>query len=127
MVSQAQKNHHLRVLSEALKQAVRWQIIVRNPADAAEPPKPVRPKMRALDESETALLLAKAEGSPLYLLILLAVTCGQRRGELLGLRWKDIDLDKASLSVTQAIEQTRKYEGSHQATEVTKKYQNSSP
>jgi integrase len=65
--------------------------------------------MRALDESETALLLAKAEGSPLYLSILRAVTCGQGCGELLGLRWKDIDLDKASLSVTQAIEQTCKY------------------
>jgi integrase len=127
MVSQAQKNHHLRVLSEALKQAVRWQIIVRNPADAAEPPKPVRPKMRALDESETALLLAKAEGSPLYLLILLAVTCGQRRGELLGLRWKDIDLDKASLSVTQAIEQTRKYGVRIKQPKSQKKYQNSSP
>jgi integrase len=101
--------HHHRVLSEALKQAVRWQIIVRNPAEAVEPPKPIRQEMRALDESETAILLEKAEGSRLYVPILLAVTCGLRRGELLGLRWKDVDLDKASLSITQAIEQTRKY------------------
>ncbi len=99
--------HHHRVLRAALHQAVRWQLIVRNPADAADPPKPDRKEMRALSEEQTARLLQLAEESRLYTPILLAVATGVRRGELLALRWQDVDFEHGTIAVRRAIEQTR--------------------
>jgi integrase len=100
--------HHHRIFRSALKQAVKWQLIVRNPADAVEPPAPERKEMVALNEHDTAELLKVAEGSRLYAPMLLAVTSGLRRGEVLGLHWADVDLEKGTLSVRHAVEQTRK-------------------
>jgi integrase len=99
--------HHHRILREALHQAVRWQLLARNPADAVDPPKPKRTEMRALSESETAWLLEVTAGTRLYVPILLAVTTGVRRGELLAVRWRDIDLDNETLAVRRSIEETR--------------------
>lgn len=98
--------HHHRVLSQALRQAVKWQILAKNPCEAVEAPRPVGREMRILDQSQTAALLRAAEGSWLYMPILLAVTTGMRRGEVLGLSWRDVHLDQADLSVTQSLEQT---------------------
>lgn len=63
--------------------------------------------MRALVEDETARLLKAAARSSLYRPILLAVTTGLRRGELLALRWDSLDLKRRVLSVREALEQTR--------------------
>ena len=60
-----------------------------------------------IDEEQTACLLDGAKGKTLYEPILLAVTTGLRRGEILGLRWRDVDLDRGILSVVQTLEQTR--------------------
>lgn len=98
--------HHHRVLREALGRAVKWQLLVRNPADAVEPPKPPRKEMRALSEAETAWLLQVAMGTRFYVPVLLAVTTGMRRGELLGLHWKDVDLENGTASVQRSVEQT---------------------
>lgn len=98
--------HHHRILREALNRAIKWRLLVRNPADAVEPPKPERKDMRAITEAETAKLLARARHSKAYIPVLLAITTGMRRGEILGLRWKDVDLAAASLSVRQSLEQT---------------------
>ncbi len=105
--AQSVKHHH-RILSQALKQAVRWQMIARNPAKDVEPPRPVRKEMRILTPKETGVLLDAIGGTKLYMPVLLAVTTGMRRGEILGLRWRDVDLDGASISVTQTLEQTAK-------------------
>lgn len=99
--------HHHRVLHVALKHAVRWQLLARNPTDAVEPPSPVQHKIRAFDEAETARLLTAAARSRLYRPILLAVTTGLRRGELLALRWDAVDLKRCVLSVREALEQTK--------------------
>lgn len=99
--------HHHRILRESLHQAVRWQILVRNPADAVEPPTPTRQEMRALSESETAWLLEASSGTRLHLPILLAVTTGLRRGELLAHRWSDIDFENGRLAVRRSVEETR--------------------
>ena len=98
--------HHHRILSEALKQAVRLRVIARNPAADVDPPRPVRREMNILDQEQTAKLLKAAEGSAIYIVILIAVTTGMRRGEVLALRWRDIDLTARSLSVTQTLEET---------------------
>lgn len=100
--------HLHRLLREALQQAVRWQLVVRNVADAVEPPRPVRKEMRALDEGQTARLLEAAAGTRLFLPILLAVTTGARRGELLALRWSNVDLDSSRVTIRQSLEQTRR-------------------
>lgn len=96
-------NHH-RVLSRAFKQAVRWRLLAFNPATDAEPPVPQAAEMRALDAAETATLLRAADGSRVYAPALVAVTTGLRRGELLGLKWPDIDFDAGELSVRRSLE-----------------------
>ncbi|MBI3910611.1 MAG: site-specific integrase [Armatimonadetes bacterium] len=99
--------HHHRILREALQQAVRWQLLARNPADAVDPPRPAPQEMAALDEAGTARLLEAARDTWLYVPILLAIATGMRRGEILGLRWQDVDLEKGALSVRQTLEQTQ--------------------
>lgn len=99
--------HHHRVLSEALKQAVKWQLLIRNPADAVQAPRPVSIEMQVLSEDESADLLLAAENTILYLPVLLALTTGMRRGEVLGLRWQDVGLDAEKLVVQQSLEEIR--------------------
>ena len=99
--------HYHRILSQALKQAVRWQILTRNPADAVEPPKPEAREIKVIDEGQMATLLRGAENTTLYIPTLLAITTGLRRGEILGVRWQDVDLDRGVLSVVQSLEETR--------------------
>jgi len=62
--------------------------------------------MKALTEAETAALLRAAERSSLHLPILVAVVTGLRRGELLGLRWSDIEIGTGETSVQRTLEQT---------------------
>lgn len=99
--------HHHRVLSEALRQAVRWRLLHSNPCDHADPPRPARREMRTIDQAGAGALLSAIDGSAMHLPVLLALTTGMRRGEILGLRWKDVDVDRAAVSVTQTLEQTK--------------------
>ena len=77
------------LLHRALKQAVRWELLNVNPSDAVDAPRAERKEFHALDAEEAALLLAAARTDRLNALYVLAVTCGIRQGELLGLRWAD--------------------------------------
>jgi integrase len=99
--------HCHRVLRKALKHAVKWQLLIRNPAESADPPRAEHREMSTLDEHEVAALFEAVRGTRLELPVVLAVTTGLRRGELLGLRWRDLDLEKATLAVRQSIEQTK--------------------
>ncbi len=99
--------HFHRLIHRALGQAVRWQLLARNPAEAVEPPRPQRTEMRALEDAQIALLLKSLEGSRLHAPVLLAVSTGLRRGELLGLRWSDVDLERGCLTVNRSVEQTK--------------------
>jgi integrase len=99
--------HHHRVLSEALKQAVRWQLVARNIADAVEPPRPEYREMQAVEETESVWLLEAAQGTRLHVPILLAITTGMRRGEILALRWKDVNLHTGSVTVRRALQETK--------------------
>ena len=98
--------HHHRVLHEALKQGVRWQVLRSNPAEAVDPPKADKREMTVLDEKQTNMLLQSAQESALSTPILVAVTTGLRLGELLGLHWSDVDLKRGKLSVTQSLQAT---------------------
>lgn len=96
--------HCHRVLRHALQQAVKWQLLTTNPADAAEAPRPTRYEMRALDASEVRRLLTEADQTPFGTLVHLAVATGLRQGEILGLRWQDVDLDNGIVRVRQTCQ-----------------------
>lgn len=92
-------------LHTALAQAVRWSWIFDNVADQASPPRDKPVEMRPPSPSNVALLLESiAESDPLlHLYLSLAATTGARRGQLLALRWIDVDLDGGSLSMQRSI------------------------
>jgi integrase len=97
--------HMHRVLKQALKQAVQWEMLHRNPADAVQPPKVEKRRMTTYDMAQTAALLQALKGQRIYIPALLAVLCGLRRGEIAALRWRNIDLEKCCLAVLESIEQ----------------------
>jgi integrase len=99
--------HMHRVLREALQQAVRWQMLPRNPADACKPPRVERRPMQTYDLAQTAELLAAIRGTRFFIPVVFAVLCGLRRGEIAALRWGQVDLEKGQLAVVQSAEQTR--------------------
>lgn len=95
---------HLRVLRQALKHAVKWGLLVRNPAAMADPPKQRRREIPVWDEEQVRVFLAEAKrASRLYPLFLTAIMTGMREGELLGLRWADVDLALGIASVRQTF------------------------
>jgi integrase len=91
--------HLHRVLHKALKQAMRWGYVTRNVADAVTPPKGPHTEATALDEKQAVTLLRQMEGTDLHLPVLLALHTGMRSGEILGLHWRDVDLENAVLTV----------------------------
>jgi integrase len=98
--------HLHRVLREALQQAVRWQLLIRNPADLVKPPRVERGQMQTLDAEGTVELIEAARGTNMAVPIMLGVLCGLRRGEVVALRWRHVDLDHGQLSVVASAEQT---------------------
>jgi integrase len=99
--------HCHRVLSAALRQAVRWRLLPYNPAADVKPPKIERRRVMTYSLTQTADLLEALRGSWMHVPALLAVSCGLRRGEIAALRWGSIDLDRGRLAVVQSAEQTR--------------------
>lgn len=99
--------HVHRVLSQALSHAVRLGVLFKNPARQVKPPRPPSREIKILDKNEIATLINAAKGTGLYIPVLVAVTTGMRRGELLALRWSDIDLKAASLTVNQSLERIK--------------------
>ena len=93
-------------LHRALGDAVRWDRLSRNPCDAADPP-----RLQALEEERTRAwtnlelrrFLAAAKNDRLYPLWLTLAMTGLRRGEALALRWTDVDLERARLSVRRSL------------------------
>jgi integrase len=95
-----------RVLHRALGQAKLWGIVRDNPAELAKPPKAPDRETEMLQPDQAAMLLDRLRGKPLYLLASLALATGARRNEMLALRWCDVDLDAARLTIERALEQT---------------------
>ena len=99
--------HHHRVLREALNHAVKWDLISRNFADTVDPPRPEKKEMNTLDNEGVHLLLGAAQNTMYFPILHLAVYTGLRRSEILALRWSDIDLDLAALSVVRVMHRIR--------------------
>ncbi len=91
---------HLRdTLRCALNVAVRDNLIVRNPAALVKPPRPVPHEMQVFSPDLARLFLDLSHGNRLEALFTVSISLGLREAEGLGLRWADIDFEKAALSV----------------------------
>jgi len=90
-----------------MRYAVRQGYLGRNPCEFVDPPSPRKKPMRTLTPSELEILLENASSNQFYPVIYTAVSTGLRQAELLGLRWRDIDLDMLSLSVSQVLYKRR--------------------
>lgn len=87
------------VLHRALKQALRWGLVTRNVAEAVDPPKVHKKEVTPLSPEQARAFLEAARGDRLEALYVLAVHTGMRQGELLSLRWEDVDLEAGVLRV----------------------------
>ena len=95
------------VLHNALKKAVQWGLIGRNPTEAVSVPRPERNEMKTLSEDEVKRLFAATEGQRLHALWVLLTTTGLRLGEAVGLKWEDIDFENERLFVRRALQRQR--------------------
>ena len=97
--------HMHRVLKQSLNQAVKSEMLNRNPADAVDPPKVERRIMQTYDLEQTAALIDAMRGARLLVPMLLAVLCGLRCGEIVALKWKNVDLSNDRLAEVESAEQ----------------------
>jgi integrase len=95
--------HIHTVIHSSLEQAFKERIIPLNVADAVVLPKNPRKEMKTLDKEGVAAFLKEAKTSRYYTAFLLTLATGLRRGELLGLRWKEVDLENGLINVTQQL------------------------
>jgi integrase len=100
--------HAHTTLSTALTQAVRWRMLVQNPALMVKPPRQTRKEMQALSPEEAARFLVAASQDRWGVLFCLALTTGMRPEEYLGLQWKDVELDKGTVMVQRTLVWRRK-------------------
>ncbi|PJN40766.1 site-specific integrase [Streptomyces sp. CB02959] len=107
-VSAATAKESHRVLRSALAAACREELISRNVAQLVPAPRVQPRELKPWTLDETAVFLEAARTDPLYTAFVLAVTLGLRRGEILGLRWCDIDLDRRTLTVRTQLQRVQK-------------------
>lgn len=93
-----------RLMFQSLKHAMRWRIIPANAAALAEPPKVAAPIPFIPSPGDVQRVLAVAEGLHTGTMVYLAILTGLRQGELLGLRWRDVDLENGRLHVQRSAQ-----------------------
>ncbi len=91
------------ILHNALKNAVRWHLVAYNVCDNVSLPKQVRYESQTLTKEQAQKLLEAARGHRLEALLTVALATGMRRGELLALRWSDIDFEHGHLRVRRTM------------------------
>ncbi len=97
--------HHAMFLHRIFEHAVKWQLLPRNPADAASPPGIHGTEMHTLDSDQVAAFLKAAKDTPFFVEFHLALFTGMRRSEVMALRWQDVDLIGAEISVSRSMHQ----------------------
>jgi integrase len=102
-VSPASVRSYYRTIRAAFNQAVKWGLMKQNPAEGVVLPKARENKKKSLDLEQINLLLKTAKDYDHYPLFLLAVMTGMREGELLALRWKNVDLERRFLFVESTL------------------------
>ena len=92
------------VLRAALGQAVKWGALPRNVATLVDPPRRQAQEVKALTPEQAARFLEEAREHRHEALFVLAVSVGLRRGEVLALRWQDVDLNRRTLTVRHSLQ-----------------------
>ncbi len=95
--------HAHAVLHNALKQAVKWGILSRNPSDLVELPKVPHVERRVLSVEEAVRFIEAADMMPHGLIFVFALLSGMRPEEYLGLQWADVDLERKAAQVKRAL------------------------
>jgi integrase len=95
------------ILHKALSQAVSWSLVPRNASEAVRAPRPAPKEMRPLSPDGARRLLDTAEGDRLEALYVLAIHTGMRQGELLGLKWENVDLAANAIRVRHTLLRTK--------------------
>jgi integrase len=98
--------HAHRLLGKALREAQRFDLVVRDPTIGERPPKVVREEVVILTGDEARAIVTKLVDNPIYPKAIVALFTGLRRSELLALKWSSIDLDRKTLRVVEALEET---------------------
>lgn len=93
------------ILHAALSDACRVQLLQRNPATYAEPPRITRTEIQTATAKEIELILAALERSPYRIGVVIALATGMRRGEILGLKWSDLNEQARVLAVRRSVYQ----------------------
>ncbi len=96
------------IIRIALNQAVKWGILVRNVAEAATPPEVPKQRPAAWTPEQAAKFLESVKNDRYYAAYLLAIQAGLRRGEILGLRWQDINFVERYVTIKQTLVKTSK-------------------
>jgi integrase len=105
--SSASVRHLHAVVRRALRDALRNGLVVRNAADAATPPRLARPELATWTAAELRAFLESLSDDRLYAAWLTLASTGVRRGELLALRWRDVDVDAKRLRVERSLVSVR--------------------
>ncbi len=95
--------HIHRVLHRAFHDALRWQLVTHNVCDAVDAPRVPKKEMQVLTGQQAQQFLEAARGEPLEALYVLALSTGAREGELLGLRWEDLDLALETMQIRRTL------------------------
>jgi integrase len=99
--------HAYRCVKSALQAAVDIELLPRNPASPVSPPAAEVDEVRILTPREITAVLEALKGDRICSLVSLALATGMRRGELLALRWLDVDLDRCEIKVARSLEETK--------------------
>ncbi len=95
------------VLRSALNEAVRMELLTKNPLKPVTPPKPIRTEMKVWNQEETQGFFEKTKDHPFFAAFVLGAGMGMRVGEILGLRWKNVDLAAGVLHVREQLLEVR--------------------
>ena len=99
--------HAHRLLGKALKEAQRHDLVIKNVASMQPPPRVAHTEVVILDPDQIRSVVRDLGGRPVYPKAIVALFTGMRRGEILALRWQDVDLDRKAVTVRAALEETQ--------------------
>lgn len=101
--------HAHRVLSKALKDASKFDLVMKNVATAQQPPTPEDEEVVIVEQDRIKELLAKLTGRSMYAKAITALFTGARRGEILAMRYRYLDLDQKTWEICESLEETKKH------------------
>lgn len=119
-LSAAAIQHHYRTLHAALSWAVRLELLARNVADVERPPQAKASEHRVLSAAQMLGVVEASAGTVLEIPVLLAVATGMRRGEIVALRWRDVDMAAGSVTVRASIDTAPGSRGALKATKTAR-------